>query len=118
MSKAPSAARGPVPEPTESTLTAPPVAEKREHSYTHHGITLSDPYHWLKDPSYPKVDDEGILDYVKAENAWFEQEMKPRQPLVDTIFEELKGRVKEDDSSVPQKDGDWLYWTEYSEGKE
>ena len=118
MRKAPAAARGPVPVPTESNLTAPPMAAKREHSYTHHGVTLSDPYHWLKDPSYPKVDDEHVLDYVKAENAWFEQEMKPRQQLVDTIFEELKGRIKEDDSSVPQKDGDWFYWTEYSEGKE
>jgi len=118
MRKAPAAARGPVPVPAESKLTAPPVAEKREHSYTHHGITISDPYHWLKDQSYPKVDDEDVLEYVKAENAWFEQQMKPRQQLVDTIFEELKGRVKEDDSSVPQKDGDWLYWTEFAEGKE
>ncbi|MFN2099065.1 S9 family peptidase [Altererythrobacter sp. MF3-039] len=95
---------------------APPVAEKREHSYTHHGITLSDPYHWLKDQSYPVIDDEDILDYVKAENAWFETQMAPRQALVDTLFEELKGRIKEDDSSVPQKDGDWLYWREFEEG--
>ncbi len=103
---------------SETKLTAPPVAEKREHSYTHHGITISDPYHWLKDQSYPKIDDEDVLDYVKAENAWFEQEMADRKPLVDTLFEELKGRVKEDDSSVPQKDGDWEYWTEVAEGKE
>ncbi len=103
---------------SETKLTAPPVAEKREHSYTHHGITISDPYHWLKDQSYPKIDDEDVLDYVKAENAWFEQEMKDRKPLVDTLFKELKGRVKEDDSSVPQKDGDWEYWTEVAEGKE
>lgn len=99
-------------------LTAPPVAEKREHSFTHHGITISDPYHWLKDQSYPTIDDADVLEYVKAENAWFEQQMAPRQALVDTLFEELKGRVKEDDSSVPQKDGDYLYWTEYEEGKE
>lgn len=103
---------------SETKLTAPPVAEKREHSYTHHGITISDPYHWLKDQSYPKIDDEDVLDYVKAENAWFEQEMADRKPLVETLFEELKGRVKEDDSSVPQKDGDWEYWTEVAEGKE
>lgn len=103
---------------TEGTLTAPPVAEKREHSYTHHGITISDPYHWLKDQSYPTIDDEDVLDYVKAENAWFEQNMAPRKAQIDTLFEELKGRVKEDDSSVPQKDGDYLYWTEVAEGKE
>ncbi|GAA4642664.1 S9 family peptidase [Pontixanthobacter gangjinensis] len=103
---------------TEKAIPAPPVAEKREHSYTHHDITISDPYHWLKDQSYPKIDDEDVLGYVKAENAWFEQEMADRKPLVDTLFEELKGRVKEDDSSVPQKDGDWMYWTEVAEGKE
>ncbi|MGB7374255.1 S9 family peptidase [Pontixanthobacter sp.] len=99
-------------------LSAPPVADKREHSFARHGITISDPYHWLKDQSYPVIDDVDVLDYVKAENAWFEQQMAPRQALVDTLFEELKGRVKEDDSSVPQKDGDYLYWTAYEEGRE
>ncbi|MDC0886644.1 S9 family peptidase [Altererythrobacter sp.] len=98
--------------------SAPPVAEKREHSYTHHGITIADPYHWLKDQSYPKVDDEDVLDYVKQENAWFEAAMEPRQELVEELFEEMKGRIKEDDSSVPQKDGDWVYWSEFEEGKE
>ncbi|GAA4048729.1 S9 family peptidase [Parerythrobacter jejuensis] len=98
--------------------TAPPVADKRDHSYSYHGITISDPYHWLKDQSYPTVDDEDVLDYVKRENAWFEAKMEPRKELVDELFEEMKGRIKEDDSSVPQKDGDWVYWTEFEEGKE
>ena len=48
---------------------APPIAEKRQHSFTYHGITIEDPYHWLKDQSYSTVDDEDVLDYVKAENA-------------------------------------------------
>ncbi|UVI39769.1 S9 family peptidase [Qipengyuania spongiae] len=98
--------------------TAPPVAAKRDHSYTHHGITISDPYNWLHDKSYPTVDDEDVLDHLKAENAWFEARMKPHQGLVDTLFEEMKARIKEDDSSVPQKDGDWLYWSEFEEGAE
>ncbi|TNE54092.1 MAG: S9 family peptidase [Sphingomonadales bacterium] len=96
--------------------TSPPIAEKREHSFTHHGITLEDPYHWLKDQSYPTVDDEDVLDYVKAENAWFEARMAPQQALTDTLFEEMKARIKEDDSTVPQKDGDWVYWSEFEEG--
>ena len=96
--------------------TSPPQAEKRDHSYTHHGITISDPYHWLKDQSYPTIDDEDILDYVKAENAWYEARMAPQKELVDTLFEEMKARIKEDDSTVPQKDGDWLYWSEFEEG--
>ncbi|QZD86798.1 S9 family peptidase [Qipengyuania psychrotolerans] len=98
--------------------TSPPTAEKREHSYTHHGITISDPYHWLKDPSYPTIDDEDVLDYVKAENAWFEARMEPQKQLVEDIYEEMKARIKEDDSTVPQKDGDFLYWTEFEEGAE
>lgn len=98
--------------------TSPPVAEQREHSYTHHGITISDPYNWLHDKSYPAVDDADVLAYLEAENAWFEARMAPRKQLVDTIFEELKGRVKQDDATVPQKDGEWLYWSEFEEGKE
>ena len=101
-----------------SEPTAPPVAEKRDYSYSHHGITISDPYHWLRDASYPTIDDEDILDHVKAENAWFEAQMEPHQKLVDTLFEEMKARIKEDDSTVPQKDGDWLYWSEFEEGAE
>lgn len=98
--------------------TSPPTAEKRDHSYSHHGITIADPYHWLKDQSYPTIDDEDVLDHLKAENAWFEARMEPHQPLVDELFEEMKARIKEDDSTVPQRRGDWLYWSEFEEGAE
>tara|TARA_R110000751_G_scaffold2018_8_gene8775 strand:+ start:112921 stop:115071 length:2151 start_codon:yes stop_codon:yes gene_type:complete len=102
-----------VPQPT-----SPPTAEKRDHSYSHHGITISDPYHWLRDQSYPVVDDEDVLDHLKAENAWFEARMKPQQPLVDELFAEMKARIKEDDSTVPQRRGDYFYWSEFEEGAE
>ena len=98
--------------------TSPPVAEKRDHSYSYHGITIADPYHWMKDQSYPTIDDEDVLEHLKAENAWFEARMEPQQALVDELYEEMKARVKQDDSTVPQKDGDWLYWSEFSEGQE
>ncbi|AXK41174.1 S9 family peptidase [Erythrobacter aureus] len=98
--------------------TSPPTAEKRDHSYSHHGITIADPYHWLKDQSYPTVDDEDVLEHLKAENAWFEARMEPHQPLVDELFGEMKARIKEDDSTVPQRRGDWLYWSEFEEGAE
>jgi oligopeptidase B len=94
----------------------PPVAEKRPHSYTRHGYTVEDAYFWLKDQEYPKVEDADVLSYLKAENAYFEQQMKPHAALVETLFQEMKGRIKEDDASVPVKDGDWLYWWAFKPG--
>ena len=99
-----------------TTEIKPPVAEKRPHQSTYHGITLTDDYYWLKDQGYPVVDDADVLAYLKAENAYFEAQMAPYQPLVETIFQEMKGRIKEDDSSVPQKDGDYIYWSKFDEG--
>ena len=115
------------PQPTtseSSRMTAPaslppaPKAEQRPHSTTIHGKTLSDPWFWLKDQSYPTIDDKDVLDYVKAENAYFDAAMKPHAKLVETLFQEMKGRIKEADSSVPVKDGDWLYWIEFEQGAE
>ncbi|MEP3225557.1 MAG: S9 family peptidase [Parasphingorhabdus sp.] len=99
-------------------LDTPPVAEQRPHRYERHGYTILDPYHWLKDQSYPKIDDEDVLDYLKAENKWFEQNMAGQKALTDSLFEEMKARIKEDESSVPQKDGDWIYWSKFEEGKQ
>ena len=95
---------------------SPPIAPRKPHSSTHHGITIADDYAWLRDPGYPKVEDAEVLDYLKAENAWFEARMAPHEELVDELFAEMKGRIKEDDSSVPQRYGDYLYWTKFEEG--
>ncbi|HEX8580036.1 MAG TPA: S9 family peptidase [Allosphingosinicella sp.] len=99
-----------------SDLPAPPKAEQRPHSYERHGFKVDDPYFWLKDQGYPKVDDADVLSYLKAENAYFEAAMKPHQPLIDTLFEEMKGRQKEDESSVPLRDGAYLYWWAFKPG--
>jgi oligopeptidase B len=94
----------------------PPIADQKPHSATRHGITTHDPYHWLKDPRYPKVKDKKILAYLAAENTYFEGQMAPHAALVETLFQEMKGRMKEDESSVPQKDGDYLYWRRFEKG--
>jgi oligopeptidase B len=99
-----------------ANLPAPPKAEQRPYSYERHGVRIEDPYHWLKDQSYPTVDDKDVLDYLKAENAYFQAAMKPHEQLVETLFQEMKGRQKEDDSSVPVKDGDYLYWWAFQPG--
>lgn len=99
-----------------TTDIKPPVAAKRPHTYTHHGITIEDPYDWLYDKSYPVVDDEDVLNHVKAENAYFEAKMAGQSALTEALFTEMRARIKEDDSTVPQKDGDYLYWSEFEEG--
>ncbi|MEY2884621.1 MAG: hypothetical protein RL490_2345 [Pseudomonadota bacterium] len=99
----------------DPTLT-PPVAAVRPHVATWHGETLSDPYFWLKDPGYPKVEDPDVLAYVTAENAYFDASMAPLAPLTDRIFEELKGRIKQDDASVPVQDGAFEYWWRFEAG--
>lgn len=96
----------------------PPVAATRPHSVTHHGITIEDPWAWLRDPGYPEVTDRQVLAYLEAENAYFDAVMAPLKPLAETLFQEMRGRIKEDEASVPQKDGDWLYWTDHEVGAE
>ncbi len=101
---------------SKNSAMTPPVADQRPHSSTRHGITIEDPYFWMKDQSYPKVDDADVLAHLKAENAYFEERMQPQAALVETLFQEMKGRIKEDESSVPQKDGDYLYWRQFEKG--
>ncbi len=98
------------------TLPPPPIAATRPHRTTAHGHEIDDPWAWLRDPGYPEVTDEAVLSYLREENAYFDAAMQPHQALVETIFEEMKGRLKEDDSSVPQREGDWLYWWAYQSG--
>jgi oligopeptidase B len=97
-------------------LPAPPRAEPRPFSYERHGYTIEDPYAWLRDPGYPTVGDGDVLAYLEAENLYFEAAMAPHSALVETLFEEMKGRIKEDESSVPVRERDWLYWWAFRPG--
>ncbi|NCP11927.1 MAG: S9 family peptidase [Sphingomonadales bacterium] len=105
-----------LPRITPADLPPPPVADRRAHRTSAHGNSVDDPYFWLRDPGYPKVGDTDVLAYLRSENAYFDAAMKPLAATVDTLFAEMKARIKEDDASVPQKDGDWLYWVEYDVG--
>jgi oligopeptidase B len=97
-------------------IPAPPTAEQRPYSYERHGVTIEDPWHWLRDPKYPEVDDPDVLAYLRAENDYFAHWEKQHQELIDALFEEMKGRIKEDDSSVPIRDGEFLYWWAFRPG--
>ncbi len=101
-----------------SAANAAPSATRKPQRVSHHGIAVSDDYAWLRDPGYPEVSNPEILAHLDAENAWFESRMKPHQPMIDSLFTEMRARIKEADTSVPQKDGDFLYWIEFEEGAE
>src|SRR4051794_1758993 len=80
-----------------------PVAQRIAHLVTHHGVVIEDPYAWLRDPNFPQVTNPDVLSYLNAENAYFEAAMRPHRHLIDTLFAEMKSRVKDDDATVPQK---------------
>ena len=98
-----------------TTVPTPPVAGERAHRYTRHGVTIDDPWHWLRDAAYPNVEDPDVLAYLEAENDYFEARMSPHRELTDTIFEEIKGRQQPDLSSVPWKRDGWYYQWRYEE---
>jgi len=103
---------------SNATPATPPVAARKPHRFTRHGVTIEDPYAWLRDPAYPEVADKEVLAHLEAENAWFASRMAGQQGRIDSLFREMRGRIKEADRSVPQKDGDFLYWIEFEEGAE
>lgn len=79
----------------------PPHAAKLAHQIEIHGDTIVDDYFWLRDRDNPQV-----MEYLKAENNYTEQVLQPHAELRESLFQELKARVKEDDVSVPvKKDG-------------
>ena len=101
---------------THTTLGDPPKADRKHHEHSHHGIVTADPYAWLQDPGYPTVTDPEVLDYLQAENAYFERCMAPHQSLVDTLFAELKARKSDNDASVPYFHNGFHYQWRFTEG--
>jgi oligopeptidase B len=106
---------------SKSALT-PPVAPRRPHSFTTHGVTIVDDYAWLKDPNWQEVlRDPGVLDpdirkYLEAENDYTESLLGHTSILQKTLVKEMRGRIKEDDSSVPAPDGAYAYLRKFRQG--
>ncbi|MCY4657851.1 MAG: S9 family peptidase, partial [Gammaproteobacteria bacterium] len=94
-------------------MPEPPKADRRAHTFSHHGIEVEDPYAWLRDASYPKIDDEDVLAYLRLENAYFDAFIEPLKGVKDGILSELLARLEKNDWSVPFKDGDWFYQTRF-----
>jgi oligopeptidase B len=94
----------------------PPHARRVPLTHERFGVSWEDDWAWLRDPNYPKVEDPEILAYLAAENDYFEAVMAPHRRFVERLHEELKGRLKEDDSSVPVQDGAFEYRWSFAAG--
>jgi oligopeptidase B len=105
-------------------LPAAPVAPKKPVADTRHGITRTDDYAWLRADNWqamfkdPSTLDPEIRKHLEAENTYMNAAMADTKDLQKTLFAEMRGRIKEDDSSVPMKDGVFAYGTFYVRGGE
>lgn len=89
----------------------PPKAEKIPHITNIHDQKLTDDYFWLRDKSWPKVEDPKVLAYLNAENAYTEAFMKQHKADYDQLYKEITGRIKLDDSTVPIKKDKYEYYS-------
>ncbi len=102
--------------------SAAPIAERRPHHGIHHGIHRIDDYAWLRAGNWqevmrdPAALAEDIRSYLLAENAYTEATLAGTVALQGMLFQEMKGRIKEDDSTVPSPDGPWSYFVSFVTG--
>lgn len=94
----------------------PPVAKKVPSVLKIHGYEITDNYAWLRDRNEKK--DPEIIKYLEEENAYVEHHMGKHQPFVDALYKEMLGRIKQTDTSVPYKLGNYWYFTKVEEGKQ
>jgi oligopeptidase B len=90
-----------------------PTAPKRPYEITQHGYTRIDNYYWMRDRSDPEV-----LKYLHAENDYLEEIMGHTKSLQETLYAEMRARLKETDSTVPEKRGEYFYYSRTEEGKQ
>ncbi len=102
----------------------PPAAPRRPVETNLHGQVLRDDYAWLKAENWkdvlksPRKLPKELRQHLKAENAYTEAVLKPLGKLRRGLVREMRGRIREDDSTVPEADGPWHYFTRYAEGAE
>ena len=90
-----------------------PIASKRPHEITQHGHTRMDHYYWMRDKNDPET-----MKHLRAESDYLEELMQHTKPLQEKLFHEMKARIKEDDSTVPEKRGGYFYYERHEEGKQ
>ncbi len=97
----------------DEPLPSPPLARKVPKELVIHGHARTDEYYWLNQRDNPEV-----LAYLTAENAYTDAVMKPAAALRETLYREMVGRIKPDDSSVPFPDNGYWYYTRYVKGRD
>src|SRR5215831_14900542 len=108
--------------PLFSHAAAPPRIEKRRVDKTVHGVTLSDDFAWLRASNWQEVLCEpdalphSIRAVIEAENAYALEVLAPAATLCAALVKEMRGRIKEDDSEVPNEDGPWCYVARHNRG--
>lgn len=97
-----------------AAIEGPPVAERIERlSTVHDKVDWNDPYYYMREE-----DNEKVMDYLRAENTYVEAQMASTKKLQEDLYKEMRGRIRETDSSVPARDGEWYYYTRTLEGKQ
>ena len=91
----------------------PPDANPKDKELSIHGDTRLDTYYWLNDREDPEV-----IQYLEDENSYTRAVLKSTEKMQKQLFEEMKGRIKEDDSSVPYFLNDYWYIRRYEKGKD
>ena len=107
------AVTGASPAPLSTDGIPAPRARVSPVHHEAHGVVRIDDYHWLGDRGDPAV-----TEYLEAENAYTQAVMAPTEALQETLFAEIKGRIKQTDMSVPYREGAHLYYTRYEDGRE
>ncbi|MBI1224720.1 MAG: prolyl oligopeptidase family serine peptidase [Bacteroidetes bacterium] len=97
----------------KNMIVQPPIAPAKPKEMTEHGHTRIDPYYWLNERDNPEV-----IAYLNAENAYREEVMADLKDLQEELFQEIKGRIKEKDESVPQFNNGYWYYHRFVEGGE
>ena len=95
-----------------------PVAEKQQHIRDIHGDKVNDPYYWMIDYFKKGKDSTKVVDYLKAENTYWEGMMKDTEPFREKLFQEMKARIKEKDESVPVFKNGYYYYSRTEAGKQ
>ena len=91
----------------------PPMAEKKTKTTNIHGVTLVDDYFWLREKTNPAV-----MSHLKSEDAYTDMVMKPTAPLQEKLYNEMLSHIKQTDSNVPYRYGNYLYYSRTFEGKQ